>query len=42
MHYTTLYIFDSYLVQFIPKASSAITDNQKIANRTPVNAKHVG
>jgi len=41
MHYPTLYIFGSYLVQFVPKASSAVADNQKIGHRTPVNAKHV-
>lgn len=39
--YNLIY-FGKYLVQFVPKASSAITKKQKIANKTCDNAKYLG
>lgn len=37
-----LIYFGKYMVQFIPKASSAITKNRKIANRTCDCTKYLG
>lgn len=37
-----LIYFGRYLVQFVPKASSAIKKNGKITNRTCDNAKYLG
>lgn len=37
-----LIYFGKYMVQFIPKASSAITKNRKFSNRTCDNANYLG